>query len=475
MMEQKRQMTNQKKNNESESQFPTLLTTKKVPESLAAEAAALGSMLIDPQRIAEVIEELGAAAVDAFYRPEHKVIYQVITELYDKNRGQGLDAVLLRNELEKKNQLDEVGGSEYIGQVLQSVPSSANLPYYISALKEKLTLRELIQAASDIFTDCQNGGDDTYEKLDRAEQKIFALTNRRSSKSAESLKDLVSRAYERIDARTGDIVTGLSTGYLKLDDLTCGFQPGEMIIVAGRPSMGKTAFALNIAENMAVRNKISVAVFSLEMSKDQLTERLICSNSGINSLAIRRGMLTEKDYEELIRSCGVLSEAPIFIDDSAGITPLEIRSKARRLKSRYDIQAIFVDYLQLMNGGGGRSESRQQEITMISRYLKALARELEVPVVVLSQLNRAAENREGHRPRMSDLRESGSIEQDADVVILLHREDYYHRGEQDYEQTNMAEAIIAKQRNGPTDTVKFTFLEDRTRFENYQDGIEEPF
>ncbi|MHC4169634.1 MAG: DnaB-like helicase C-terminal domain-containing protein, partial [Planctomycetota bacterium] len=260
-------------------------------------------------------------------------------------------------------------------------------------------------------------------------------------------------------------VTGLDTGYYELNDMTCGLQNGEMVIVAGRPSMGKTSLALNIAEHLGLVEKTPLAIFSLEMGRQQLAERFLCSISGIDSQKVRRGLLTDEHYRKLADACGELSESHIYIDDTSTLTPLELRARARRLKSKYDIQCVFVDYLQLMHLGSGR-ESRQQEITTISRYLKALARELDLPVVVLSQLNRSPEGREGHRPRMSDLRESGSIEQDADVIMLLHREDYYHRGEEDYEQNNTAELIVAKQRNGPTGTVKLTFMEKTTRFEN---------
>ncbi len=291
------------------------------------------------------------------------------------------------------------------------------------------------------------------------------LTDRKISGTATALKDLVAQVYSHIEKREGHHVTGLATGFFELDDLTCGLQKGEMIVIAGRPSMGKTSLALNIAEHIGARDKIPVAIFSLEMGKQQLAERFLCSISELDSQRVRKGLLGEDDYAKLVEACGQLSDAPIYIDDTSTLTPLELRAKARRLKSMHDIKCIIVDYLQLMHLGG-RVESRQQEITTISRYIKGLARELEVPVVVLSQLNRAAEGREGHRPRMSDLRESGSIEQDADVVMLLHREDYYHRGEREYVPDNTAELIIAKQRNGPTGNVRMVFMERYTRFEN---------
>ena len=441
----------------------TLATMRSMPESLAAEAAVLGSMLIDPECIGEVVELVER---DAFYRIEHRHIFESLISLYEKNKGIGIDAVLLRDELVKRDLLEEVGGVEYIAKILDSVPSSANVAYYAKVVKDKMLLRELISTAGAILENAYNQTGEPHEALDDAEQRIFAITDRNISGSATALKDLVVRSFELIESRQGSHVTGLRTDYYELDDLTCGLQNGEMIIVAGRPSMGKTSLALNIAEHLGVIEKVPIAIFSLEMGRQQLAERFLCSISEIDSQKVRRGLLSDEHYKKLADACAELSEAPIYIDDTSTLTPLEIRAKARRLKSRHDIQCIIVDYLQLMHLGSGRIESRQQEITTISRYLKALARELNIPVMVLSQLNRSPEGREGHRPRMSDLRESGSIEQDADVVMLLHREDYYHRGQDDYEEDNTAELIIAKQRNGPTGTVKLTFREKITRFEN---------
>ena len=418
------------------------LAGRGMPESLAAEAGVLGSMIVDPVCIADVVETLGASD---FYRVEHQHIFSALISLYEKNRGEAIDAVLLRDELEKREPLEQVGGVEYIGRIMESVPSSANVMYYAGIVKDKALLREAITAAGQIIEDALDESGETSTKLDEAERRIFAVTDKRISGAAVPLKDLVTRAYELIEKRDGHIVTGLATGYHALDDKTCGLQNGEVIIIAGRPSMGKTSLALNFAEHIGVEQKVSVALFSLEMGKQQLAERFLCSCSAIDAQNVRKGML---------------------IDDTSTLTPLELRAKARRLKSQQDIRCIIVDYLQLMHLGSSRVESRQQEIATISRYIKALARELNVPVVVLSQLNRSPEGREGHRPRMSDLRESGSIEQDADVVMLLHREDYYRRGESDYEPNNTAELIIAKQRNGPTGTVELVFRERFTRFEN---------
>ena len=434
-----------------------------MPESLAAEAAVLGSMLIDPECISDVIELIER---DALYRIEHRHIFEALISLYEKNKGVGIDAVLLRDELARRNTLEDAGGVDYIARILDSVPSSANVSYYAGVVKDKMLLRELISTAGAILEKAYDQTGDPGEVLDDAESRMFAITDKNVSAGASALKDLVVRSFELIEGRQGAHVTGLDTGFYELNDMTCGLQKGEMVIVAGRPSMGKTSLALNIAEHLGLVEKTPIAIFSLEMGRQQLAERFLCSISGIDSQKVRRGLLNDEHYKKLADACAELSESLIFIDDTSTLTPLELRARARRLKSKHDIQCIIVDYLQLMHLGSGRTESRQQEITPISRYLKSLARELDLPVVVLSQLNRASEGREGHKPRMSDLRESGSIEQDADVIMLLHREDYYHRGETDYEPNNTAELIIAKQRNGPTGTVNLVFMEKTTRFVN---------
>jgi len=439
------------------------LAGRSMPQSLAAEAAVLGSMVVDPACIADVVEQLTA---NSFYRIEHKHIFNALVALYEKNRADGLDAVLLRDELERRKVLEQVGGVDYVARVIESVPSSANVMYYAGIVKDKELLRELIAAAGEILEQAYDQAGETAEKLDEAERKIFAITDKNITSRAEELRNLVTAAYELIEKREGKHVTGIPTGYHELDDRTCGLHNGEMIIVAGRPSMGKTSLALNIAEHIGVVEKTAVAIFSMEMGAQQLAERFLCSRGEVESQLVRKGLLSTAHYEKLADACGLLYEAPIYIDDASTLTPLELRAKARRLTSLYGIKCIIVDYLQLMHMGSGRVESRQQEITAISRYIKALARELNIPVMVLSQLNRSPEGREGHRPRMSDLRESGSIEQDADVVILLHREDYYHRREKDFQPNNNAELIIAKQRNGPTGSVELIFREKFTRFEN---------
>lgn len=440
-----------------------------MPESLEAEAAVLGSMILDPECIGQVVQQV---TTGAFYRIEHQMIFDAIVSLWEK-KNEKFDLLLLRDELKNRSQLEETGGAEYLVKIAESVPSSANVEQYLQIVKDKQMMRELISAAGEVLTEAFETAGDAAEKLDRAEQKIFNVTQKKITGSAVSIKQLLTEAFEAIDRREGHHITGLPTGFAEIDDLTCGLQNGEMIVIAGRPSMGKTSFAMNIAEHIGADNNISVAFFSLEMSRQQLAERMLCSRAMMDSQIVRKGMINDNQYQELVHAASELSEKPIFVDDTPGITPLELRGKARRLRSRYGIKCVFIDYLQLMSQGG-KVESRQQEVSEISRYLKALARELEIPVIVLSQLNRSPEGREGHRPRMSDLRESGSIEQDADVVVLLHREDYYHRGEQDYQETNSAEIIIAKQRNGPTDTIELNFNGTFTRFGN-KTRVQEPF
>jgi len=438
------------------------------PAPAPAEGAVLGSMILDPVCIGQIVQTLGA---EEFYRPEHQIIFECLVSLYDKNSK--IDLVLLRDELKRRNKLQAVGGVNYLVEIVESVPSAANVEYYAEIVREKAMLRQLAQASREILEDACSEQGDVAEKLDAAEKKIFAVTEKKITGSALPMKSLISEVFENIESRKGLHITGLPTGYYELDEQLCGLQKGEMIIVAGRPSMGKTSFALNIAEHIGADNNIPVVIFSLEMSKQQLVERFLCSRGHLDSQLVRKGMLDTEQLQSLTAVGSELFEKPIFVDDTPGLTPLVIRAKCRRLKAQHDIQCVLIDYLQLMSLGG-RVESRQQEISTISRYLKALARELEVPVVVLSQLNRSPEGREGHRPRMSDLRESGSIEQDADVIMLLHREDYYRRGDPDHVDTNTADVIIAKQRNGPTGVVTLTFNGKFTRFENLSHA-QEPF
>ena len=358
--------------------------------------------------------------------------------------------------------LDQVGGLDYLVQLAEAVPSAANASYYAKIVKDKATLRGLIESAGKILYDCYNSDAPVQDLLDKAERNIFEIAEDKSTEEASDLTSLLHETYSKLEM--SEVSTGIQTGYYEVDEMTNGLQPGEMVIIAARPSMGKTAFALNVCENVAAGSRVPCAVFSLEMGKQQLAQRLLCSRSGVDSHRMRRNMLNQDDFAKLSMAVGDLSEAPLYIDDTPGLTLLGLRAKARRLYSRYGIKLIMIDYLQLMSAPG--ADSRQQEVSNISRGIKALARELNVPVICLSQLNRATEGREGHKPRMSDLRESGSIEQDADVVAMLHREDYYHRGEPDYVDNNIAELIVAKQRNGPTGVVKMHFDGGTTRFNN---------
>ena len=467
-MTQSKKKQTQKNNAWTDADLQQLLQGRKIPASPEAEAAVLGSMLLDRECVGDVIEHIHA---DSFSLTEHRIIFGAILSLYENNSE--IDLVLLRDELKKSKSLEAIGGVDYLVRVIESVPSAASAEYYSKIVKEKAMLRELARTCGEILNEACDEGGDVGEKLDTAEQRIFEVTEKKIQGSAVPLKDLITQTFENIESRKGSHITGLSTGFEELNYQLAGLQKGEMIIIAGRPSMGKTSFALNMAEHLGADENIPVAVFSLEMGKHQLVERFLCSRSKIDSQLVRKGMLSTEQMAELTRVGGELFEKPIFIDDSPGLTPLMIRAKSRRLKSQYDIQAIFIDYMQLMSLGG-RVESRQQEISTISRYLKALARELDIPVVVLSQLNRGAEGREGHRPKMSDLRESGSIEQDADVVMLLHREDYYQRGNPDWEETNTAEVIIAKQRNGPTGIIELIFDGRLTRFKP-KSHVSDPF
>lgn len=434
------------------------LAGRKMPASPESEAAVLASMILDRECIGSVLEKL---SVDDFSRIEHQLIFQAIVRLFETSPT--LDMVLLRDELKKMGSLEAIGGVEYLVRVVESVPTAANVDYYAAIVREKSLLRQLAHTCAQLVVEACDESGEPSEKLENAEQRIFAITEKKITGSAVAARDLITEVFEAIDARKGSHVTGLPTGFEELNQMLCGLQKGELIIIAGRPSMGKTSFALNIAEYLAVDRNCPVAVFSLEMSRQQLIERMLCSRAEIDSQLVRKGMISSEQFAKLTEVGGQMFDKPLFIDDTPSLTPLMLRAKCRRLKSQHKIQAVFVDYLQLMHAGG-YVESRQQEISYISRQLKSLARELEAPVVALSQLNRAAEGREDHRPRMSDLRESGSIEQDADVILLLHREDYYHRGQPDWEDTNTAEVIIAKQRNGPTGTVELIFDGRLTRF-----------
>ena len=426
------------------------------PHSIDAEMCLLASMMLDREVIGQVI---GVADRESFYQADHQIIFDCLIKLYEQNRP--IDALIVREELIKRGLLEEIGGVQYLGAILNAVPSAAHGAHYASIVREKSLLRQLIAASNDILRDAYSPHEQAEIVLDRSEKRIFEIAEKKVTGSVVAMESVLHEVFEMIEKRGQ---RGLETGFLELDDMMNGLQNGEMIIVAARPSMGKTALAMNVIEHVAADSRLPCAVFSLEMSRQQLAQRMLCSRGGIDAHKLRKGMLQSHEYQKLASVVGELAKAPIWVDDSAGLTPLELRAKARRLKRQHDIKCIMLDYMQLMDNPG--PENRQQQISEISRAIKSVARELNIPVIALSQLNRASEGRDGHRPRMSDLRESGSIEQDADVIMLLHREDYYRMSEPDFDPDNIAEVIIAKQRNGPTGTVKLTFLSKTTRFEN---------
>ncbi len=449
---------------------PAALIDRVPPHDLAAEAGVLGSMIIDPQAIGPVCMFLQSA--EMFFKEENQIIFRVLSELYSSNTP--VDAMILHSTLKTKNLLEAVGGLDYVKELANAVPTSAHAEYYAAIVKEKAMLRNLISACTRTLRDCYESGDPAATVLDRGEAMIFEIAQQKVSNQAVPLTDVLHETFEMLERQTGEHLSGVASGFIELDNLTSGLQKGEMIIIAARPSVGKTSFAMNIIEHVGIDLKRPCAVFSLEMSKQQLAQRMLCSRSGVDSHKLRRGLLAKQDRDRLGYAVGELSEGKIFIDDTPGLTLMDLRTKARRLKLQYGIEILALDYLQLMEAPG-RSDNRQQEIATISRGVKALARELAIPVLCLSQLNRASES-EQRLPRTSDLRESGSIEQDADVVMLLHREAVMHRGDQEWadanpDKINEAQVIIAKQRNGPCDTVKLTFLGPQTRFVNYNPGV----
>ncbi len=429
---------------------------RSLPQSIEAEQSVIGSMIIDKSAIAQVAEKL---TEDDFYRDGHKIIYKAIFEMFKNDMA--VDLVTLLEYLKSTDQLEKAGGVTYITEVSSSVPTTANLSSYIKIVEEKSILRRLIKASTAIIEDSYNKQGEVEGVLDLAEKKIFDIAEKRSTSDFESLSDVLERGFleiERLFNNKGQI-TGVPSGFTDLDAKTSGFQKGDMVLIAARPSMGKTTFALNIAENAALREGKSVVIFSLEMPKEQLAYKLLCSEANVDMFKLRTGNLDDKDWENIARATGPLSKAKIYIDDTAGVTVMEMRSKCRRLKMEYGIDLILIDYLQLMSGSS--SENRQQEVSEISRSIKALAKEMECPVIALSQLSRAPEQRADHRPMLSDLRESGSIEQDADLVMFLYRDEYYNK---ETEDKNMAECIVAKHRNGPVGTVKMAFLGALSKF-----------
>ena len=445
------------------------LLDRQPPHDPAVEMALLGSMLIAPDVIGPVLMIVDDA--DVFFSLQHRLIFSAMREMFEANTG--IDGITLSNWLIRKGQYDQAGGYDILEKILNCVPNAGNAETYAGMVRDKSLLRRLISACTSTLKDCYESPESPASVLDRSEGRIFEIAQKKQMGKPVLLCDVLGETMEMLHRNNGVHITGVASGYVELDNLTSGLQKGEMIVVAARPSVGKTALAMNIVEHVGVDLKKPVAVFSLEMSRQQLAQRMLCSRSGVDSHSLRRGMLSRDDHAKIGGAVGALAEGSIYIDDTPGLTLLDLRTKARRLKLQYGIEMVVVDYLQLMEAP--REENLQQQISSISRGIKALAREMDCPVICLSQLNRASES-ENRLPRTSDLRESGSIEQDADVVILLHREAVMHRGDKEWEEQNpdkLNEAllIIAKQRNGPCDTVKLTFLGANTRFVTYNPGV----
>jgi replicative DNA helicase len=435
------------------------LIEKIPPQNLEAEASVLGAMLFSPDAVYRSVELLKEPF---FYSESHRIIFSVILKLFERN--QAVDLITVTEELRRQKHLESIGGASYLTQLTASVPSAANIEFYAKIVKEKALLRGLINTATQIIQESFEHTTDGSQVLDHAERMIFEISQDRIEGKFVRMGEIIKDSIEAIDQlyQRKEHVTGLATGFHEFDIKTAGLQRSDLIIAAGRPSMGKSAFVCGIAEHVSLVLGKPVAFFSLEMSKEQLVQRMLCSHARVDAQKVRTGYLSHSDWPKLTNAAGKLSEAPLFIDDSPVMSVLELRAKARRLKAQHNIELVIIDYLQLLEGRG-RSENRQQEITEISRSLKALARELRVPVIAISQLSRAVESRTGNRPQLSDLRESGAIEQDADVVVFLFREEYYHPTD---ENRNRAEAIISKQRNGPTGSVGLLFLREWTRFDN---------
>ncbi len=447
------------------------------PQNLEAEQSVLGAILLENESFIKVLDLIKDGD---FYRESHRKIYRAMLELSEGNEA--IDLVTLAERLGRKNELDAVGGPSYLASLATDVPTAANIKYHAKIVKEKAILRGLLKAATEIAGKVYEESLDADNLIDFAEKTVFDISENRVKTSFDPLKDLIKDSFSMIESLYDrkEAITGLPSGFPELDELTTGFQPADLIIVGGRPGMGKTAFALNIAQHVGVEHKEPVAVFSLEMSKKQLALRMLCSEAMVDSNLVRKGIINKRnDWHKLTSAAGKLSEAPIFIDDSSSTSALEIRAKARRLKKEHGLGLVIVDYLQLMRGHGA-FERREQEISDISRSLKSLAKELDLPVLALSQLNREVEKSQSKRPTLANLRESGAIEQDADVILFLHRDEIYDR--ENPAKKGKAELIIAKQRNGPTGTVKLTFLDKYTRFTNYTEGygageeeVTEPF
>lgn len=448
----------------------TLSTNREIPRSLPfsedGEKGVLCSLLLSPREIADIC--ILRLRSDAFYVPAHQIIYDLVIDFRDKNKP--VDFVSLRQALKDRNQLEETGGVEYLNELYTFVPTAANANYYVEIVREKYILRRLILACDRLASQCYENQEELEALLDDAEREIFAITGENVKTDVTPAKDLVMSAIEQIEKlyENRGSVTGLPTGFIELDRMTSGLHPAEMVVIAARPSMGKTALAMNIAEHISLDIGKAVAVFSLEMSSQQLVQRLLCSRAKVNLQRVRNGFLSERDFPSLTTAASKLAAAKLYIDDTPSLSVIELRARARRMKSQFDIQLIIIDYLQLLRSTSRRAQdNRQLEISEISGGVKALAKELNLPIVVVAQLNRQPDIRGGGRPRLSDLRESGSIEQDADVVGLLVRPELYQTDDEAKEEkAGEAELIIAKQRNGPTGEVPLTFLKEYTRFEN---------
>ena len=432
------------------------------PHDIDAEQAVLGSMLTDNDAVAEAIETLKE---EDFYRDDNKAIFEAVLNLYSKSEP--VDIITLKDELESMGKFEQVGGFEYLANLPDKVPTTANVQKYIKIVEEKSLLRNLIKTANEIIDLGYSSTEDVEDIMDKAERKIFDIMQRKSQKGYTPIKDVLVESFTKLEElyNRKQHITGVPTGFVELDYKTAGLHGSELILVAARPAMGKTAFALNIAANAALRGNVPVAIFSLEMSKDQLVNRILCGEAMVDSNKVRTGKLEEDDWVKLAGAIGPLSESEICIDDTPGISIMEIRTKCRKLKMEKNIGLVVIDYLQLVQGSNKRSGSREQEISEISRSLKILAKEINVPVIALSQLSRAVEQRPDHRPMLSDLRESGAIEQDADIVMFLYRDDYYNK---ESEKKDIAEVIIAKQRGGSTGTVELLWMGNYTKFVNLE-------
>ncbi|MDP2166900.1 MAG: replicative DNA helicase [Thermodesulfovibrionales bacterium] len=434
------------------------------PQNLEAEQSVLGAVLLDNDSLLKALEIVG---VDDFYRESHRRIFSVMLELFDRNEA--IDLVTVAEHLTRKGQMEDIGGASYLAQLVSQIPTSANIRYHAKIIKEKATLRALISSATEIAGKVYEESLDADELLDFAEKTVFNISDRRIKASFFPLKEIIKDSVNMIERLYDkkESITGVSSGFTELDELTTGFQKSDLIVIGGRPSMGKTALALNIAQHVGIELREPVAIFSLEMSMRQLALRMLCSEAMVDSNLVRKGIIRGQDWAKLTSAAGKLMESPIFIDDSSAINALEMRAKARRLKKEHGLGLVIVDYLQLMRGRGS-FERREQEISEISRSLKALAKELDIPVLALSQLNREVEKTVDKRPSLANLRESGAIEQDADVILFLHREEMYDKDNP--AKRGKAEVIVAKQRNGPTGSVKLTFLNKSTRFANHVEG-----